>query len=91
MRGSLRLPGGKTIVVNECSTVGGGKRQWRRRKGGEAIDDGEEDRGKRSLMDSGRKLTPVTRISMETRRTLSSRIGTPSSSKLISLFFRQAL
>ncbi|KAF3533150.1 hypothetical protein DY000_02043077 [Brassica cretica] len=78
MRGSLRLPGGKTIVVNECSTVGGGKRRWRRRKGGEAIDDGEEDRGKRSLMDSGTKLTPVTRISMETQRTLSSRIGTPS-------------
>ena len=36
-----------------------------------AIDDGEEDREKRSLMDSGTKLTPVTRISMEIRRTLS--------------------
>ena len=47
-----------------------------------AIDDGEEDREKRTLMESGTKLTPVRRISMETPRTLSSRIGTPSSSKL---------
>ncbi|KAF2591432.1 hypothetical protein F2Q70_00041899, partial [Brassica cretica] len=69
MRGSLRLPGGKTIVGNECSTVGGGKRRWamakRRRRmkavtdEEKAIDDGEEDREKRSLMDSGTKLTPA--------------------------------
>lgn len=50
-----------------------------------AIDDGEEDKEKRSLMESGTKLTPVTRISMETPRTLTSRIGTPSSSKFTSL------
>ncbi|CAF1928180.1 unnamed protein product [Brassica napus] len=49
------------------------------------IDDGEEDKEKRSLMESGTKQTPVTRISMETPRTLTSRIGTPSSSNLISL------
>ena len=66
--------------------------KWKRRMKAvkdedKAIDDGGEDREKRSLMDSGTKLTPVTRISMETPRTLSSRIGTPSSSKLISLCF----
>ncbi|WZZ58864.1 hypothetical protein YC2023_058971 [Brassica napus] len=84
MRGSLRLPGGKTIVGNECGTVGGGKRRWRQKKEKD-IDDGEEDKEKRSLMESGTKQTPVTRISMETPRTLTSRIGTPSSSNLISL------
>ncbi|CAG7893265.1 unnamed protein product, partial [Brassica rapa] len=77
---SLRLPGGKTIVRNECSTVGIIKSRVKDKE--KAIDDGEEDREKRSLMESGTKLTPVTRISMETPKTLSSRIGTPSSSKL---------
>ncbi|XP_013602522.1 PREDICTED: SCF ubiquitin ligase complex protein SKP1a-like isoform X1 [Brassica oleracea var. oleracea] len=66
--------------------------KWKRRMKAvkdedKAIDDGGEDREKRSLMDSGTKLMPVTRIFMETPRTLSSRIGTPSSSKLISLCF----
>ncbi|KAG5409934.1 hypothetical protein IGI04_006253 [Brassica rapa subsp. trilocularis] len=85
----LRHPGGKTIVGNKCSTVRGGKRRRRERRRmkevkdkEKAIDDGEEDREKRTLMESGTKLTPVRRISMETPRTLSSRIGTPSSSKL---------
>lgn len=52
-----------------------------------AIDDGEENREKISLMDSGTKLTPVTRIYMETPKTKSSRLWSPSSSKLISLRF----
>ncbi|KAG5383456.1 hypothetical protein IGI04_034926 [Brassica rapa subsp. trilocularis] len=36
-----------------------------------AIDDGDEDREERSLMESGTNLRPVTRITMATRRTLS--------------------
>lgn len=71
-------------------TVGGGKclrrkgwgwKRWRIKQ--KAIVDGDEDREKRSLMESGAKLTPVKRISMATPRSLSSRIRTPSPSKLI--------
>ncbi|KAG2314907.1 hypothetical protein Bca4012_065719 [Brassica carinata] len=45
------------------------------------------DDKKKAIDDSGTKLTPVTRMYMGTPRTLTSRIGTPSSSKLISLLF----
>lgn len=88
MRGSLRRPGGKTIVRSAHSRRRKVPTEERRRMKAvknkeKAIVDGDEGREKRSLMESGAKLTPVKRISMATPRSLSSRIRTPSPSKLI--------